>query len=259
MSDDSHSASQHNDTEVDGGRPRFRSSGLAKLLVLVAVACVIGLVYSQFAETLSLTGLSAQESALQQYKQQHPVGVYAVAFLIYTTVTGLSLPLAAPLTVAYGWFFGFVPGVILVSLASTSGSTIAFLLSRYLFRDTFQRKFGDRLERFNAALEREGAFYLFTLRVIPAVPFFIINVVMGLTPIRVFTFWWVSQVGMFAGTCVFVYAGSAIPSAQQLAQTGLGGILTPQIFLAFVLLGLFPIVVKKLMARIRPATADNSH
>ena len=118
----------------------------------------------------------------------------------------------------YGWYFGLAPAVILVSFASTSGATIAFLLSRYLFRDAIQTRFRDQLAKFNQALQREGAFYLFTLRLIPAVPFFVINVVMGLTPIRTLTFWWVSQVGMLAGTIVYVYAGSTIPSLAHLAD-----------------------------------------
>jgi uncharacterized membrane protein YdjX (TVP38/TMEM64 family) len=108
------------------------------------------------------------------------------------------------MTLLYGWFFKFVAALLVVSFASTTGTTLAFLLSRYLLRDAIQQKFGERLAGFNGALEREGAFYLFTLRLIPAVPFFVINVVMGLTPIRVWTFWWVSQLGMLPGTCVFV-------------------------------------------------------
>ncbi len=186
-------------------------------LVAVATACA----YFLFADQISLEYLARQETALRSFQQGHPVVVYLVAFSIYVAVTGLSIPGATGLTLLYAWFFGFFPALILVSFASTAGATLAFLLSRYLFRDAIQRRFAENLKSFNAALDREGAFYLFTLRLIPAVPFFVINVVMGLTHLRVVTFWWVSQLGMLAGTCVYVYAGSSIPGLQQLADPSL--------------------------------------
>ncbi|MBT5925704.1 MAG: TVP38/TMEM64 family protein, partial [Verrucomicrobia bacterium] len=142
-------------------------------------------------------------------------------------------------------------GLLLVSFASTAGASMAFLLSRFFLNDLIQFKFGDRLDKFNEALKKEGAFYLFTLRLIPAVPFFVINLVMGLTPIPTRTFWWVSQLGMLPGTAVFVYAGSQFPSLSILAEKGGSGILTPQLVLAFILLGVFPIAVKKLMGRFK--------
>jgi len=190
----------------------------AKLLVLAAVAGVIAIAYTQFRDQLSLDYLADQEAALRQFRTGHPILVYGIAFLAYVAITGLSLPGAAAMTLLMGWYFGFWRALVLVSFASTAGATIAFLLSRYLLREAVQRKFGDRLSSFNEALRREGAFYLFTLRLIPAVPFFVINVVMGLTPIRVWTYWWVSQVGMLAGTMVYVYAGSSIPTLEQLAD-----------------------------------------
>ncbi|GAB4155037.1 MAG: TVP38/TMEM64 family protein [Planctomycetaceae bacterium] len=185
---------------------------------------------------------------MRSFQSEHPVSVYVVAFLIYVAVTGLSLPGAAVLTLAYGWFFGFLPAVVLVSFASTAGASLAFLSSRYLLHDWVQSRFGDRLEKFNEALKKEGAFYLFTLRLIPAVPFFVINVVMGLTPIRLWTYWWVSQVGMLAGTCVYVYAGASIPTSEKLVEQGVSGILSWQLILAFVILGIFPIVTKKILS-----------
>ena len=121
-----------------------------------------------------------------------------------------------------------------------------------MFRDAVQSRFGDRLRAFNEALARDGAVYLFTLRLIPAVPFFVINLVMGLTPLRAATFWWVSQVGMLPGTAVYVYAGSAVPDLQLLAERGLGGIVSPQVLAAFVLLGVFPLLVRTIMRRLRP-------
>lgn len=227
------------------------SGNRSKLIVFGLVVAVVAVLYSQFSDQLTLKNLATQESALREYQQQHPMLVFGLAFLLYVTVTGLSLPGAAGLTLSYGWYFGLVPAFILVSFASTAGATVAFLLSRYLFRDTIQNRFGDRLADFNKALETEGAFYLFTLRLIPAVPFFVINVVMGLTPMRVGTFWWVSQLGMLAGTLVFVYAGSSVPDLNTLAEQGTSGILTPQLFVAFAILGVFPLVVKKIMQTVR--------
>ena len=174
--------------------------------------------------------------------------VFGLAFLIYVAITGMSLPGAAALTLMYGWYFGFTQGMILVSFASTLGATIAFLLSRYLFRDAIMARFGDRLTNFNQSLEREGPFYLFTLRLIPAVPFFVVNAVMGLTPLKTRTFWWVSQIGMLAGTAVFVYAGSSVPNLTTLADKGVNAAFSPtqmtQIIVAFVLLGVFPLIAR---------------
>lgn len=228
-----------------------------KLLVLVVIvaAAVIGSI--QFRDALSLQHLAAKEAELRSLQQDHAILVYGVAFLIYVAVTGLSLPGAAALTLICGWLFGFWRGTLLVSFASTSGATVAFLVSRFLLRDSLQRKFGDRLATFNEALEREGAFYLFMLRLIPAVPFFVINVVMGLTPVRTQTYWWVSQLGMLPGTAVFVYAGSSVPDLATLADNGATGILSPQLLVAFILLGLVPLVLKKIIQRFRPAVAPS--
>ena len=165
------------------------------------------------------------------------------------------------LTLVFGWYFGFRDALVLVSFASTAGATLAFLLSRFLFRDTIQRRFGDRLASFNESLEREGPFYLFTLRLIPAVPFFVINAVMGLTPLKVWTFWWVSQVGMLAGTVVYVYAGSSVPNLDTLAEHGINAVFTPaqmtQIIGAFVLLGTFPLIVRYGMKALSRGRAES--
>jgi uncharacterized membrane protein YdjX (TVP38/TMEM64 family) len=160
-----------------------------------------------------------RETGLREFQTNHPVLVYLMAFLIYVCVTGLSLPGAAALTLVYGWYFGLLPGVILVSFASTTGATVAFLFSRFIFRDAIRNRFAERLVKFDQALQLEGAFYLFTLRLIPIVPFFVINLVMGLTRLKIWTFWWVSQLGMLAGTIVYVYAGSTLPSLMNLTDT----------------------------------------
>ena len=226
-------------------------SAIIKVVALLAIGAAAFFAYQNYGDSLKLQSLASKESELRQYQADNPILVYAVAFLVYVAVTGLSLPGATVMTLVFGWYFGFVRGLILVSFASTAGATLAFLLSRYLLRDTIQSKFGDKLAAFNDSLKREGAFYLFTSRLIPALPFFVINVVMGLTPVKTSTFWWVSQLGMLPGTAVYVYAGSQFPDLKTLAEKGPGGILTPQLIAAFVVLGLFPLVVKKLMAQFR--------
>lgn len=217
-------------------------------VLLGVVAALAVAIFINFRETLTLENLAQREGDLRRYQREHPVLVYGVAFAIYVTVAGLSLPGAAALSLLYGWSFGWVPGVVLVSFASTTGATLAFLLSRFLFRDAVRRRFGDRLANFQHALEQEGAFFLFMLRLIPAVPFFVINAVMGLTPLRTRTFWWVSQVGMLPGTIVYLYAGSSVPSLTSLAEEGINAALSPaqltRIFIAFTLLGIFPLAVR---------------
>ena len=236
-----------------------------KVLAFILVAGLFGMAY-QYREFLNLQSLAQQETTFREYGASHPWLVVGLAFLLYVGVTAFSLPAAAVFSMGIAWLFqqmfgvlqGFFIAVVMISFASTSGATLAFLMSRFLFRDIIQHTFGDRLKSFNEALEREGAFYLFTLRLIPAVPFFVINLVMGLTPIRVWTYWWVSQVGMLAGTVVYVFVGSKIPSLQKLAEKGVSGVLTWQIFFAFILLGIFPIAVKKIMARVRPVPSDSN-
>lgn len=243
------------------GKPRDSKGSTdlwKKLLVLAVVVAAVVVVYVQFGHSLTLDSLVARESQLRQFQADHPILVYGIALAVYVGVTGLSLPGATALTLLYGWYFGLLRGVIVVSFASTAGATLAFLLSRYLFGQAVQSRFGARLSGFNEALRREGPFYLFTLRLIPAVPFFVINLVMGLTPIRVRTFWWVSQLGMLAGTTVYVYAGSTVPSLQVLAQQGVQAVLTPgqltQLVVALALLGVFPLVVRLIVKKLRPKT-----
>lgn len=200
-----------------------------------------------FGDQLSLSKLAQHETALREAKDSNPMIVYPLALLLYVLVTGLSLPGAGVMSLTYAWYFGFWQGVILVSFASTAGATIAFLLSRFFFQDTVQKKFGERIQKFNQAFQDEGPFYLFSLRLIPVVPFFIINLAMGLTPIRAGTFWWVSQVGMLPGTAAYVYAGSQFPSLKTLSEKGASGIVTPGLLIAFAILGLMPLTLKKLV------------
>mgnify|MGYP002639814213 CR=1 FL=1 len=242
-------------TDTEDGTPvvepsEKKSGGNAtKVVVLLAIVGAAFFVYYNYGDALSLDYLASKEAELRQYRLDNPVLVYGVAILIYVLATGVSLPGATILTLAYAWYFGFWRGMVVVSFASTGGATMAFVLSRYFLRDTFQRKFGDKLTSFNEALEREGAFYLFTLRLIYGVPFFSINVLMGLTPIRILTYWWVSQLGMLPGTAVIVYTGSQFPDLKTLAEDGASGVFTLPLILAFALLGVFPIVAKKTIGK----------
>ncbi|MCA9268191.1 MAG: TVP38/TMEM64 family protein [Planctomycetales bacterium] len=229
----------------------------AKALVLALAATVAVAVFWQLRDVLSLRMLAERESELRSLQDASPLLVLGAAFVVYVVVTGLSLPFATVLTLLYGWYFRFWPALLLVSFASTAGATLAFLLSRYLLRDVIRRRLGTRLKKFDEAFAREGAYYLFSLRLVPAAPFFVVNAAMGLTNIRTTTFWWVSQLGMLAGTVVYVYAGSSVPSLAALAENGAQAVFTGrqllQFTIAFALLGLFPLVARRTLAWLRPA------
>lgn len=214
---------------------------LPKLLVVGVIAAVI-VAFHQYGlgAYLSLDYLKAQQSAFASYYAENPALTIGAFMAVYIVSTALSLPGATILTLAAGAFFGVVAGTIIVSFASTIGATCAFLVARFLLRDSVQQKFGDKLRTMNEGVKKEGAFYLFTLRLVPLFPFFLINLVMGLTPLNALQFFWVSQLGMLPGTVVYVNAGT------QLGQlTSLKGILSPGILLSFVLLGVFPLLAKK--------------
>jgi uncharacterized membrane protein YdjX (TVP38/TMEM64 family) len=193
---------------------------------------------------MSLASWAGREQSVRDWFDAAPVATLAGAAVLYVAVTGASLPGAAPLTLLYGWLFGFWLALPLVSCSSTAGATLAMLASRFLFRAAVERRFAGRLGGFRASLAAEGPFYLFTLRLIPAIPFFAVNALMGLVPIRIRTYWWVSQVGMLPGTALYVYAGSSVPSLRQLADQGLAAVFGPEqvvrLTIALALLGLFP-------------------
>ena len=202
--------------------------------------------YFELGQYLSLDYLKASQEKFDRLYQSHRFAVIAAYMGIYIAVTALSLPGAAVLTLAGGGLFGRVVGTITVSFASTIGATLACAVSRYLLRDWVQARFGDKLAAINAGIEKEGAFYLFSLRLVPVFPFFVINLLMGLTRMRLVTFYWVSQVGMLAGTFVYVNAGRQLSRIEALS-----GILSPGVAVSLVALGLFPIAVKKLLALYR--------
>ena len=237
---------------VDPAESSGKGGGRAAKFKLLGVLAVIGLIVVlrvKYAEEFSFENLAARQAQFEAYRATHPTLIYGVALLAYVLVTALSLPLATPMTLIYGWLFGFWRAVVLVSFASTIGATAAFLLCRYLLRDAIQAKFGDRLQAFNRALEQEGAFYLLTLRLIPIVPFFMINAVMGLTPIRVRTYYWVSQLGMFPATCAYIFAASRLPSLEVLAREGV--VVDPWLLVAFAILGVLPLAIKKIVSAVK--------
>jgi pyruvate/2-oxoglutarate dehydrogenase complex dihydrolipoamide dehydrogenase (E3) component/uncharacterized membrane protein YdjX (TVP38/TMEM64 family) len=216
---------------------------LRKLLVLVALAAFVGLyVALDLGRFFSLDELKRQQAAIEAYRQASPWLAAAIFFVVYVAVTALSLPGAAIMTLAGGAVFGLFWGTLLVSFASSLGATLAFLAARFLARDWVKARFGSRLAAIDRGVERDGGFYLFTLRLVPAFPFFMINLVMGLTPMRAWTFYWVSQVGMLAGTIVYVNAGT-----QLAAIDSLRGILSPALIGSFALLGIFPLIAKKIV------------
>lgn len=216
---------------------------IKKLLLVLIAALAIGLFfYFDLNQLLTLDGLKGSMDQFSQYKEQAPLLVIGGFFLLYVVVTALSLPGAAILTLAAGALFGLFEGLLVASFASTIGATLAFLVSRYLLRDTIKKRFPERLAAIDSGVEKEGGFYLFTLRLVPIFPFFLINLLMGVTAIKARTFYWVSQVGMLAGTFVFVNAGT------QLAQVeSLSGILSLNLILSFALLGFFPLIAKGIL------------
>jgi len=218
-----------------------------KKLLLLALFVLIGsFFYFDLAHYLSLDYFKSQQQAIIQFYQTNPYYSAAIFMGIYILVTALSLPGAAVMTLAGGAIFGLVEGTIWVSFASTIGATLAFLVSRTLLRESVQKKFADSLKSINAGIEKEGAFYLFGLRLVPLFPFFVINLVMGLTPIKTRQFFFVSQIGMLPGTAVYVYAGTQLGQIESLA-----GILSPGLIFAFALLGIFPIMAKKFMEKLQ--------
>jgi len=214
---------------------------LASVLLLIILFFVFDL-----DRYLTLEQLKASQAQFASWQAEHPWLLALGYFVIYVLITGLSLPGAAILTLAGGAIFGLWQGLLLVSFASSIGATLAFLASRYLFRNAVEQRFSKQLAAINQGIAKEGAFYLFTLRLVPLFPFFIINLLMGLTQLPTRTFYWVSQLGMLAGTIVYVNAGT------QLAQiSSLSNILSPSLLLSFILLGIFPWIAKGILAFIQ--------
>ncbi|AEG01931.1 FAD-dependent oxidoreductase [Methylomonas methanica] len=236
----------------------------SRIVILLLIAALIAVFFGfGLQHYLTLESLKAQQAAIADYRTENPALALLVYGALYVAVTGLSLPGATVLTLAGGAVFGLFWGTLIVSFASSIGATLAFLAARFLLRDWVKSRFGNRLQAIDAGVSRDGGFYLFTLRLVPLFPFFMINLAMGLTPIKTRTFYWVSQIGMLAGTLVYVNAG------MQLAKLdSLSGILSPGLLGSFALLGLFPLLAKKMLDLIqarkvyegwqKPARFDNN-
>lgn len=217
---------------------------MKKIIILGLIAGFLwAFSYFDLSQYLTLQYIKEQQTNFSAFYKENTLLAIGAYCAVYIVTTALSLPGAALMTLLGGALFGLAIGTILVSFSSTIGATLAFLVSRLLLRDWVQDKFGSHLKSFNDGIQKDGAFYLFTLRLIPAVPFFVINLVMGLTPMKTLSFFLVSQIGMLAGTLVFVNAGT------QLAQIeSIGGILSAEIIFSFVLLGVFPLLAKKIIS-----------
>jgi uncharacterized membrane protein YdjX (TVP38/TMEM64 family) len=213
------------------------------LIVLVLAGLVAAYFLLGLDRYLSFSYLKSSRERFQDLYTAHPVLVLGGYFLGYVLVTALNLPGALVMTLAGGALFGFWTGTVTVSFASSLGALLACGLSRYLFRGWVSKRLGDRWRRINDGVEREGAFYLFTLRLIPLVPFFVINLGMGLTRMRLWTFYWVSQLGMLPGTVVYVNAGKELGRIDRP-----GEILSWQVIASFALIGVFPLAAKKVVA-----------
>ncbi|MCZ6577878.1 MAG: FAD-dependent oxidoreductase [Gammaproteobacteria bacterium] len=217
---------------------------MKKKLVLVGIIAAIVTLFFIFdlGQYLTLEFIKAQQEQVETLYAENRLATLLIFFIVYVLVTGASLPGAAVMSLAAGAIFGLLTGVILISFASTIGASIAFMISRYLFRDTVEARFGSSLKSINAGIARDGAFYLFALRLVPAFPFFVINLVMGLTKIKLTTFYWVSQLGMFAGTIVYINAGTQLAQINSASE-----IFSPGIVVSFVLLALLPFAGRKLV------------
>ena len=218
-----------------------------KIVLLAVVAALVAAFFVlDLGRFLSLDYVKGAQAQLDALYAERPLQVIGAYFAIYVAVTALSLPGAAIMTLLGGAIFGLVVGTVVVSFASTIGATLAMLVARYLLRDGVRARFGARLAEIDKGVQREGAFYLFTLRLVPIFPFFVINLLMGLTAMKARTFFGVSQLGMLAGTLVYVNAGTQLARIESLA-----GILSPALVGSFVLLGIFPLVAKKIVDAVK--------
>ncbi|MGR5235355.1 TVP38/TMEM64 family protein [Vibrio alfacsensis] len=216
-------------------------------LILLATIVFLGIKFSQY---LTLENAKAQQETLNAYIEHNFAFAAATYFFAYIAITAFSIPGAAVVTLLGAALFGFWTSLLQVSFASTIGASLAFLSSRYLLQDWVQGKFGNKLGAINQGIEKDGAFYLFSLRLIPVFPFFLINLLMGLTPMSVARFYLTSQIGMLPGTAVYLNAGTQLATIDSLS-----GIVSPSVLASFALLGLFPILTKWVINKVRPTAA----
>ena len=216
-----------------------------KIMLLIAFFTIVVALFFVFdlQKYLTLEYLKSSKAFFISSYENNPILVLGSYFLFYIVITAFSLPGAVWMTLGGGAFFGLFAGTVIVSFASSIGATLAMLISRFLLRDWVQSRFEKQMQIINAGINKDGGFYLFTLRLVPAVPFFVINLGIGLTPLRAGTFYWVSQLGMLPGTLVYINAGSELGKIQSV-----GEILSPTLIASFVLLGIFPLLVKNILA-----------
>lgn len=218
-----------------------------RVVILIVAIMLLGLFFIfDMHQKMTLEGLKSGLGQLHAWRDIAAIQMALGYFLLYVVATALSLPGALVLTLAGGAIFGFLEGFLLVSFASTVGATLAFLAARFVLRDWVQQRFGEKLKSVNEGIEKEGAFYLFTLRLVPVFPFFLINLLMGLTKMPTFTYYWVSQIGMLAGTVIYVNAGT-----QLAAIDSLSGIVSPTVIMSLAVLGFFPLITKKVLALVK--------
>ncbi|MBU0682332.1 MAG: TVP38/TMEM64 family protein [Proteobacteria bacterium] len=225
----------------------MQSKTIKRLAVVGAGVVAVGLFfYFDLAQYLTLEHVKGSQARFQELYAQETFAVVAGYMAVYIMVTALSLPGAVIMTLAGGALFGVVVGSVVVSFASTIGATVACFVARFILRDWVQERFAHRLAAINKGIDEEGGFYLFSLRLVPVFPFFVINLVMGMTRLSLWRFYWISQLGMLPGTIVYVNAGKELGKIDSL-----GGILSPGLLVSFIILGLFPITVKKLMVMVK--------
>jgi len=223
--------------------------------LLVAVAIVVVVVWrSGLLAELDLAQLKARQSSLAAWVAERPVQAAAMYFGVYVLVTALSIPGAAVMTLAGGAIFGLLAGTVIVSFASTIGASLAYLASRFVLRDALRARYAEQMRRFDAGIERDGAFYLFTLRLVPLFPFFVVNVLAGLSAIRLGRFYWVSQLGMLPATIAFVYAGTQLARLQSLSD-----VLSPGLISAFVAIGVLPLAMRWVLRWLQARRALRGH
>lgn len=216
------------------------------LLVIIIIFVIASYFFFDLGRFLTLSFIQSQLSEIQQFRAENFGLTALLYFAAYIVITALSIPGAVIVTLLGGAIFGVLWGTLIVSFASSIGATLAFLVSRLLLRDWVQSKFGHYLGPINRGVEKDGNFYLFSIRMVPLFPFFMVNLLMGLTPISVGSFYIVSQIGMLVGTAVYVNAGSELAKI-----TSLSGLVSPSVILSFVLLGIFPLAAKFIVSLIQ--------
>jgi len=217
------------------------------------VACALGVivllaaVYWQCGECFSLAYLASQEGHLRAFQSQHPFLLYGLVLVLYTLAFAVGIPMAALLTVVVGWFFDFVPALVLCSIGSTAGGMMTFISSRYFFRSRVKRWLGGTMRKFRAEIRHNAAFYLCMTRMIPQIPFGLVNLVMGLSPISLKTFWWVSQLSMLPVLITFVWIGESLPSLERIADEGILSVISWQLMAGIAALGIIPLLIRLML------------